>query len=60
MAIQAVLFVGYLCEIKRSQLKNCDVFTSNDKLENFIKKIKIWKDRIEKNRSKYFPVSTIL
>lgn len=62
MAIQAVLFVRYFCEVKRSQLegKNCDIFTSNDKIESFIKKINIWKSRVEKNRSKCFPVSTIL
>ena len=36
------------------QGKNCDIFTSNDKIESFIKKISIWKSRIEKNSFEIF------
>ena len=34
--------------------KNCDIFTSNDKIEIFIKKISIWKSRVEKNSFEMF------
>ena len=36
------------------QGKNCDIFTSNDKIESFIKKINIWKSRVEKNSFEMF------
>ena len=36
------------------QGKNCDIFTSNDKIESFIKKISIWKSRVEKNSFEMF------
>ena len=36
------------------QGKNCDIFTSNDKMESFIKKINIWKSRAEKNSFEMF------
>ena len=36
------------------QGKNCDIFTSNDKIESFIKKISIWKSRVEKNLFEMF------
>jgi hypothetical protein len=36
------------------QGKNCDIFTSNDKIESFIKKINIWRSRVEKNSFEMF------
>ena len=36
------------------QGKNCDIFTSNEKIESFIKKISIWKSRVEKNSFEIF------
>ncbi|KAK9737230.1 hypothetical protein QE152_g10896 [Popillia japonica] len=36
------------------QGKNCDIFTSNDKIESFIKKINIWKSMVEKNSFEMF------
>ncbi|XP_023242879.1 SCAN domain-containing protein 3-like [Centruroides sculpturatus] len=36
------------------QGKNCNIFTSNDKIESFIKKIKIWQSRVEKNSFEMF------
>jgi len=36
------------------QGKNCDIFTSNDKIESFIKKISIWKSRVEKKLFEMF------
>ena len=41
------------------QGRNCNVFTSNDKIESFIKKINIWKSRQRRTRLKYFAVSMI-
>jgi len=36
------------------QGKNCNIFTSNDKIESFIKKINIWKSRVEKDSLEMF------
>ena len=36
------------------QGKNCDIFTLNDKIASFIKKISIWKSRVEKNSFEMF------
>ena len=54
-AIEAVLFVKYFCDLNFKKIgKNCDIFTSNDKVERFIKKISIWKSRVEKNSFEIF------
>ena len=58
MAIQAVLSVRYFEKLNDLNLslhgKNCNVFTSNDKIESFIKKINIWKSRVEKDSCEMF------
>lgn len=49
------IFFAKLNDLNLSlQGKNCDIFTSNDKIESFIKKINIWKSRVEKNSFEMF------
>ena len=36
------------------QGRKCNIFTSNDKIESFIKKINIWKRRVEKDSFEMF------